>query len=251
MTKTIMNLLFFSRALLLLAAALTTVATPSSSYAQFGAPTTTTIFQNITEGFRVQLPNGWVVEESAFDDETERQAFIAQYGGWDLLAIICPQNQALPEIGGVYDCIRAPGTDDVGVSFFKSVNLHTRPEFAPLASQNQSITINDIVALDIEFQRERFGPEVATRLQIENQVDRTVNVLDAATNQTVQTVPAKEVKYRITAPEGTIFALYSLVVLTDNGNTAYAVHPETPPIQSDEETPSFVRKAFDSFELIE
>jgi hypothetical protein len=95
------------------------------------------------------------------------------------------------------------------------------------------------------------SPEAAARLQIESQTDTTVNVIDPVTNQTVHTVPAKEIKYSITAPQGTVFALYSLVVLTENGNTGYSVEPYSGnPIESAEEMPAYFRQVFDSFELL-
>jgi hypothetical protein len=40
----------------------------------------TTTYQNLTEGYRVQLPNGWIA---------------------DYLGHLCPTDQALPRIGGL------------------------------------------------------------------------------------------------------------------------------------------------------
>lgn len=208
----------------------------------------TTTFQNITEGFRVQVPNGWVAADNDVADSVT-QEFIAREG-YAYVGVICAQDQALPKIGGLYECTGQSGTDDVGITLIKFVNLHTRPEFANILSQNQNITIDDILALDIEHRKSLVSPEAAARLQIESQTDTTVNVIDPVTNQTVRTVPAK-IKYSITAPQGTVFALYSLVVLTDNGNTGYSVEPYSGnPIESAEEMPAYFRQVFDSFELL-
>src|SRR5215217_6457148 len=208
----------------------------------------TTTFQNISKGFRIQVPNGWVAEDHIFDSDTQR---VIEQFGWELLAQLCTQEQALPRVGGSYDCTSQPGTDDVDVEIIRFVNLTTRPEFASSLAQNRNITIDDIVALDVQQRRDLLGPEAAQRLQIESQLDTTVNVIDPMTNQILQSAPAKEVEYSVIAPGGTSFALYSLVALTDNGNTGYAIHPfsRTPP-DSAEEMPTFVRQAFDSFELL-
>jgi plastocyanin len=94
--------------------------------------------------------------------------------------------------------------------------------------------------------------EVASRISIEGQTDTTVNVVDPTTNQTVQTLPAREVVYGIPALFGdTIFVTYSLIVLADNGTGGYSIRGATDGnIELDDEMPTFVRQAFDSFELL-
>ncbi len=202
----------------------------------------TTTFQNLTEGFRIQVPNGWVADDDdAADSVTE--AFIAR-NGYDFLGAICPQEQALPKIGGLYDCT---STDGDGVSIIEYPNLRTRPEFARVINQNLNITLNDIVAFDFE-QRRKAVPEV--QMSLEGQADTSVNVVDPTTNQTVQTLPAKEVVYGIHFGDE-IYGYYSLIVLADNGNSAYVVRERSEGVNEiDEGMPTFARQAFDSLEVL-
>ena len=168
----------------------------------------------------------------------------------EFLSALCPQEQALPKIGGLYDCARALG--DV-VEIVAYPNLNTRPEFARLINQNQNITLNDLVALDIEESRKSIpNPDDASRLSIESQTETTVNVVDPITNQTMQTLPARVVAYGLPATFGDeVVGKYNLLVLADNGRTGYRIHGITEEsIELDDVMPAFVRQAFDSFELL-
>lgn len=157
---------------------------------------------------------------------------------------ISPQEDAFPKIGGLYDC----STPDINaVSINKYPNLHTRPEFARVINQNLNITLNDIVAFDFE-QRRKDVPEA--QMSLEGQADTTVNVVDPTTNQTVQTLPAKEVVYGIHYGDE-IYGYYSLLVLADNGNSAYVLRERSEGVNEiGEGLPTFARLAFDSFELL-
>jgi plastocyanin len=217
----------------------------SATIAEAG-PTTT--FQNLTEGFRIQVPNGWVADDNDVSDSV-RQAFIAS-NGYEFLGLICAQDDALPKIGGLYEC---PTSAVDGVSIVAYPNLHTRPEFARVINQNQTITLPDIVALDIEELKSRItNPDIASRISIESQTETTVNVVDPSTGQAVQALPATEVVYGVPAIFGdTIFVKYALLVLADNGTTGYILESSSEEnIELDDEMPTPVRQAFDSFELL-
>jgi plastocyanin len=221
----------------------------ASDTGEGGAEPTTT-FQSIPDGFRIQVPNGWVVQDLNSDDPALQQ-YRNQYGG-ELLAFICPQDQALPIIGGLYECtIESP--DDVDVEAFRFVDLQTRPELAVLASQNRSVTTSDLVALYIEYLRETQPQEALEGLQIVNDTDTTVNIIDPQTNQTVGTAPAKYIELSHAQPfaTGTFLREFALVVLGNDGNTGYVVHPVFwSGLELDAETPPFVRQTLGSFELL-
>jgi hypothetical protein len=63
---------------------------------------TTTTFQSNVDSFQAQVPDGWIV------DDTDNTYFIVQLNEedseWGRLAILCPQTQTLPRIGGGYVC---------------------------------------------------------------------------------------------------------------------------------------------------
>jgi hypothetical protein len=208
----------------------------------------TTTFQNLTEGFRIGVPTGWVEDDGDIPDSA-RQQFV-QTNGFEFLGAICPQEQALPKIGGLFDCV---GGAAEGVEIIGYPDLSTRPEFAQVINQNQNITLNDLIAFDMEKERNNLpNPEDASRMSIEDQTETMVNVVDPNTNQTVQTLPAREVAYGLPAAFGDeINVRYVLLTLADNGNTGYRVAGILQePIQLDEGMPPVVRQAFDSFELL-
>ena len=208
----------------------------------------TTTFQNLTEGFRIQVPNGWVADDGDISDSA-RQQFI-QTNGFEFLGAVCPQEQALPMIGGLFDCRSAASE---GIEILAYPNLSTRPEFARIINQNQNITLNDLIALDIEEERKRLqNAEAGSRISIAGQTETVVNVVDAFSNQTVQALPAREVVYGLPAAFGDeINVKYVLLILADNGNIGYRVAGILQEnIQLDDGMPTFVRQAFNSFELL-
>jgi plastocyanin len=214
----------------------------------------TTIFQSIPDRFRIQVPNGWVVQDLDSSNPGVQQ-YASQYGA-EYLAILCPQNQALPVIGGLYECT-LESEDDVQLQVFRFVDLQTRPELAVLASQNRSITTSDLVALYIQHLRESESADAVQGLQIANDTDTTVNVIDPQTNQTVGTVPAKYIELTHAHPflTGTTLKEFALLVLDnddDGGNTPYVVRPVFwSGVESDTEAPApFVRETLGSFELL-
>jgi hypothetical protein len=84
-------------------------------------------------------------------------------------------------------------------------------------------------------------------IEIVNNTDITVNVIDSQTNETIGTVPAKYVELTHTDAWGRgVF----LLVLSNDMNMGYVLHPVTTGLETDIEAPSFVRLVFDSFELV-
>ena len=224
-----------------------TATTAGDTGGEGAGPTTT--FQSIPDGFRIQVPNGWVVQDLNSDDLALQHR--SQYGV-ELLAFMCPQDQALPVIGGLYECT-LESADDVDVEAFRFVDLQTRPELAALASQNRSVTTSDLVALYIEYLRETQPQEALEGLQIVNDTDTTVNVIDPQTNQTVGTAPAKyiELSHALPFSTGTFLREFALVVLGNDGNTGYVIHPVFwSGVELDAETPPFVEQVLGSFELL-
>jgi hypothetical protein len=207
----------------------------------------TTIFQNITEGFRIGVPNGWVADDYDDSDSTRQQ--VIEAAGFDYLGRTCPENQSLPRVGGLRECAAERGTDDVEIEIITFPNLTTR--YASVLAPNQHVTLDDLVAIDIEHAKGKLTPaELASTVRIESQTDVAINLTDAMTNQTLQTLPGREVKHTYTA-YGDEYADYSLLVLADNGDIGYAVHPFFgQPIKADEEMPAFARQAFDTFEVL-
>src|SRR5215207_5854875 len=59
-------------------------------------------FQNTADGFRMQVPYDWVVQD--IDNLHLPNFRIAKEAGFLRLAIICTQQEAGPSTGGMYNC---------------------------------------------------------------------------------------------------------------------------------------------------
>jgi hypothetical protein len=86
-------------------------------------------------------------------------------------------------------------------------------------------------------------------LQVVNNTDRTVNVTNAQTNQTVATVPGKLVEVAFTV-KGVPNRLSAVALLVLNGTTGYAIfYPnQLFAAESDQQPSGPVQKILDSFE---
>lgn len=164
---------------------------------------------------------------------------------------MCPQTDAIPQIGGGYVC--SPSEDQPRVSIIRYANLISRPEFAPVVSRGQNITISDFAALWIQ-QSTTEGQSVSSHEVTENE-ERTVNVFDDATNRTLDgiTAPAQWVQLAVgQQSEGlfqTVEVTYSaLLVLSPDGKTGYALVP-TGRYSVDDGGLAGTEEIVDSFEL--
>src|SRR5215210_122694 len=140
-------------------------------------------FQNTEDGFRVQVPDGWVVQD--IDNFHLPNFRAANKAGFLILAIICPQQEALQGIGGLYNCEQSESSVEI---------LHDRfghrPEFEVIEDPT-NITPDDFLAFMIEeMQRRNY-----TDIQTINSTDLTMNITSPEDpNTTIRTVPAKFVE---------------------------------------------------------
>ncbi|HYY40404.1 MAG TPA: hypothetical protein VE692_04080, partial [Nitrososphaera sp.] len=167
--------------------------------------------------------------------------------GAGILATLCPQDQAIPEIGGTYKC--AEQLSD-GVIVIRFANLKSRPAFADIVRENKNITTSDLFAFFIhQFVEQKFGFK---DFRILNNTDIVVNVTDSQTNQTTATAPAKyvEITY-IDNLNRVVPRDFAFLVLSNDGNTGYGIVPILPvSAKRIGELPLEQRHVFDSFELI-
>jgi hypothetical protein len=204
-----------------------------------------TMFQSDVDGIRVGVPDGWVVEDMNNTDPGLLQA--EQSYGAGVLVEICPQNQSTPQIGGTYLCPEAQeGLDSVSV--WRFADLKSRPEFAGVVQQNQSITTTDLVAFYFLFLEQKAG---FTNFRLLQNIDTTVNVMDPQTSVRVGTVPAKYIETTYLDASGTPNdGDTALLVLGNDGDTGYALLPVTSVLTAEGQLPAEHQMIFDSFELI-
>jgi hypothetical protein len=208
------------------------------------ATTTLRMYQSNADGFRIGVPNGWIIEDINNTTPANQQAEV-QYGA-GILARLCPKGQAIPEIAGTYRCAQ----ESQGVVVARFGNLKSRPEFAGVVRENKNITTSDLLAFFIhQFVEQRFDFK---DIRILNNTDIAVNVTDSHTNQTIATAPAKyvEITY-IDNLNRVVPRDFALLVLSNDGNTGYGVVPILPvSAKRMGELPLEQRLVFDSFELI-
>ena len=140
-------------------------------------------FQNTADGFRMQIPYGWVVQD--IDNLHLPNFLIANEAGFFILAIICPQQEAVPGTVGTYNCEQSESSVQI-----LHDRLSHRPEFEVIEDP-ASITPDDFLAFVVEKMQGRNY----TNIQIINSTDLTINITSAEDpNTTIGIAPAKLVE---------------------------------------------------------
>ncbi|MGH9990775.1 MAG: hypothetical protein ACREAS_10095, partial [Nitrososphaera sp.] len=207
------------------------------------------IFQSDIHRIRVAIPDGWIVDDRFNGTDVIAEQAVRQHGG-EYVAAMCPQDQALPSIAGLYSCQFQSSTGTGrGLVIYSFENLQTRPEFSSLARENRSVTTEDLMGLYFDLNR---GLEIAIspHVEIVTNTDTAVNFVDSQTNQTLARIPAKYVEFVQSYP-GVSYREFVLLALNNDTNTGYALRPVIEEgLESTADAPAFVRQVFGSFELV-
>jgi hypothetical protein len=140
-------------------------------------------FENVADGFRMHIPYGWVVQD--IDNLHLPNFRVANEAGFLMVAIICPQQEAVPVAGGMYNC----GQSENAVEVLHD-RLSHRPEFEVIEDP-ANITSDDFLAFIIEEMQGRNY----TNIQIINSTDLTINITSPEdSNTTIRTAEAKLVE---------------------------------------------------------
>src|SRR5215217_3358117 len=237
----------------------------------------TTLFQSTEDGIRLKVPEGWVIQDvnntgSTFSEESTQ--------GYGILAQLCPQEEgqgqggaAAPSnnvsgSGGSGDTVRCQGSEGDIIHIVRYPDLDTRlqvPNNITTTNNNNNVTTIDNILLYHMQKLEEVG---YNGTEIVDSTDATLNITNAQTNQTIATVPAKNVEMTYNtnfAPNETRTG-YFILTATDatapnRGMTkGYSVFYEGNSATAETTTPSGslvprplpvpVRQVFDSFELV-
>jgi hypothetical protein len=76
-------------------------------------------YQSEEDGFRLQIPQGWVIDYNDIENPLDSNN--------NIIAMICPENEALPGIGGESNCQAANLTDAIFINRWS--DLQSMPEF--------------------------------------------------------------------------------------------------------------------------
>ena len=232
-----------------------------------GITATPTTFQSASDGFTVQVPDGWIIQDanntgSRLEDEIRL--------GYGILAQLCTKEQQGAILSNANDTINnnstistngCQGAQEELIHIVRYADLDTR-----VVSNN--ITANNMTTDNILLYHLQKLQEVGYRgIQTVNRSDVTLNLTNPQTNQTIATVPAKFVEITYTtasAPDETrrgYFILTATNAIAPNLGTTkgYSVFyegnynfAETRSSSSSTPTPlpQAVRQVFDSFELV-
>jgi hypothetical protein len=230
----------------------------------------TTFFQSTDDGFRVQVPDGWIIDDV---DNTGSTLSEESTQGYAMLALLCLEEEqqeqpTVPSVGGSDDTSSSCEGSENDVIFI--VRYHDLDDALQVrnnvttTNNNTSMTTSDNILL-YNIQKLK---EVGYRdIGIVNSTDMTVNVTNLQTNETITTVPAKTVEMTYTTPiaPDEIRSGYLISTATDMtppnlGTTkGYTIFYEGTSLSPAEITIGFgslrplpldVRQVFDSFELI-
>src|ERR671915_452352 len=164
-------------------------------------------FQNTADGFRMQIPYGWVVQD--IDNLHLPNFRIANEAGFFILTIICPQQEAVPGTVGTYNCEQSESSVQI-----LHDRLSHRPEFE-IIEDPASITPDDFLAFVIEEMQGRNY----TNVQIINSTDLTINITSPEDpNTTIRTAPAKlvEMTYQLSPEFGDMRSYSILATIPEN-----------------------------------
>ena len=164
-------------------------------------------FQNTADGFRMKVPYDWVVQD--IDNLHLPNFRVANEAGFLILAIICPQQEAVPGTGGMYNCEHSESSVEI-----LHDRLSHRPEFEVIEDP-ANITPDDFLAFMVEEMQGRNY----TNIQIINSTDLTINITSPEDpNTTIRTAPAKlvEMTYQLSLGLGDMRSYSILATIPEN-----------------------------------
>jgi hypothetical protein len=168
----------------------------------------TRLFQNTEDSIRVQVPEGWVIQDvnntgSVLSDEARL--------GYGILAQLCPQEEeqqppqqqpgaaALSNVSGsggnTAICQGSEGGDIIHIVRYPDLNTTIQATNNVTTTNNTTTNNNDnTMSIDnniLSYHLQKLQEVGYSGIEIVNSTDTTLNVVNAQTNQTIAIVPAK------------------------------------------------------------
>jgi PKD repeat protein len=243
-----------------------TISQPSAQVTQNG----TTMFQSTEDGIRMMVPEGWIIDDvnntgSTFSEESRQ--------GYGILAQLCPQEQgqaALSNVssgGGNTAHCQGSGVDIIHIVRYPDLDarLQAAANNITTTTNNNNMTIDNILLYHMQ-KLEQVGYR---GMEIMDNTNTTLNVTNAQTNQTITTVPAKNVEMTYNTTFAPNESRTGYFILTATNETApsrgmtkgYSIFYEGLSTTAEMTTtssgslvprplPQAVKQVFDSFELV-
>lgn len=200
-------------------------------------------FESASDSFRISVPEGWVIEDIS---NTDTDALLGEMQqGSRLLARLCPQEQALADNDGSYNCEEADERIDVQ----RYPNLAEEPEFASISNSN---TTNENFLSYHMMKLQKLG---YTDFSILQNINMTINVISADTNNTIAIVPANFIEMRYNSANSVDTKGYFLLAATNATSKAgivsgYSLSYEADAAILPSGSPPDLEQIFQSFEFV-
>jgi hypothetical protein len=201
-------------------------------------------FQSLNDSFSVLVPEDWIIEDVSSTDTSILLTEIME--GYRTLAQLCPQDQALPDVGSTHTCEEAQ--DRIYINRYP--NLAGEPEFASIANNN--VITNEHF---LEYQIQKLQELGYSDITILNNTEMTINVTSTDTNRTTAMVPAKfvEMMYSANSTQTRSYFLLSVTNATSNLGliSGYSIFYEGSAAMTPSGTPPApVMQVFQNFEFV-
>jgi hypothetical protein len=201
-------------------------------------------FESISDSFSITVPLGWVIEDVP---NTDTDALLGEMQqGSRLLARLCPQEQALADTDDAYGCEEA----DDSIYIQQYPNLADEPEFASIANSN--ITNENFLSYHM-VKLQKLG---YTNMSILQEINMTINVTSADTNNTIARVPANFIEMRYNSADSPDTRGYFLLAATNATSKAGIISGYSVSYERDAATlPSgnlaeIIEQIFQSYEFV-
>jgi hypothetical protein len=200
-------------------------------------------FESLSDSFRITVPEGWVIED-VYNTDTDALLGEMQQGS-RLLARLCPQDQAFADNDGAYNCEEADEKIDVQ----RYPSLADEAEFASNANSN---TTNENFLSYYMVKLQKLG---YTDISILENINMTINVISADTNNTIAIVPANFIEMRYNSANSVDTKGYFLLAATNATSKAgmvsgYSLSYEVDAAILPSGSPSELEQMFQSFEFV-
>src|SRR5215210_6157879 len=201
------------------------------------------MFESVSDSFRITVPEGWVFED-IYNTDTDALLGEMQQGS-RLLARLCPQEQALADNDGAYNCEET----DERIDIQRYPNLADEPEFASVANSN---TTNENFLNYHMVKLQKLG---YTDFSIVQNINMTINVISADTNNTIAIVPANFIEMRYNSADSVDTKGYFLLAATNATSKAgivsgYSLSYEGDAAVLPSGSPPQIEQIFQSFEFV-
>ncbi len=200
-------------------------------------------FESVRDSFSIAVPQGWVIEDVL---NTDTDALLGEMQqGARLLARLCPQEQALPGTAGAYNCKQADERIDVQ----RYPNLADEPEFTSISTSD---TTNKNF---LSYQMMKLQKLGYTDFSILQNINTTIDIISADTNNTIGIVPANLIEMRYKNPDSVDTRGYFLLAATNATSKAgiisgYSLSYEADGATLPSSNPPEIGLIFQSFEFL-